>query len=166
MIRTYPRTMLLLSALALGACAMNSPSSDRMSQHKSGSPTQRETGAHMKPQDTSPEARLLGFLNVANKGDLEGGRLAQERGDSMAVKTYGGQMEVDHMQMLQESEAVATRLGLVPAMGPESQPLIQEHEKTMHTLHAASGKDLDRLYLSQEVQMHQRVLQTVASLAG
>jgi putative membrane protein len=120
----------------------------------------------MKAQDTSPEARLLGFLNVANKGDLEGGRLAQERGESMAVKTYGRQMEADHMQMLQESESTATRLGLVPAMGPEAQPLIQEHENTRQKLKAASGKEFDQLYLSHEVQMHQRVLQTVASLAG
>ena len=144
MIRNYRHTMLLLSTLALGACAMNGGSSDGMSQQKSGSRTQRETGAQMQAPDTSPEARLLGFLNVANKGDLEGGRLAQERGESMAVKTYGRQMEVDHMQMLQESEGTAPRLGLVPAMGPEAQPVIQEHEKTMHKLHAASGKDFDQ----------------------
>jgi putative membrane protein len=166
MIRTYRHTVLLLSALALGACAMKGGSSDGMSQQKSASRTQTETGAQMKAPGTSPEARLLGFLNVANKGDLEAGRLAQERGESMAVKTYGRQMEVDHMQMLQESEGTATRLGLIPAMGPEAQPLIQEHEKTMHTLQGASGKDFDQLYLSHEVQMHQRVLQTVASLAG
>jgi predicted outer membrane protein len=70
------------------------------------------------------------------------------------------------MQTLQESESTATRLVLVPAMGPEAQPLIQEHEKTRRKLKAASGKDFDQLYLAHEVQMHQRVLQTVASLAG
>jgi len=43
----------------------------------------------MNAQKALPEARLLGFLNAANKGDLEGGRLAEERGDSMAVKTHG-----------------------------------------------------------------------------
>jgi putative membrane protein len=166
MIRTYRHTMLMLSALALGACAMTGAPSDGMSQQKPEGPAQSEPSAQMKAQDTSPEARLLGFLNVANKGDLEGGRLAQERGESMAVKTYGRQMEVDHMQMLQESEGIATRLGLVPAMGPEAQPLIQEHEKTRQKLKAASGKDFDQLYLAHEVQMHQRVLQTVASLAG
>ena len=166
MIKTYRHTMLLLAALAFGACAMHGTSSDGMSQQNSESQARKEMGAQLKAPDTSAEARLLGFLNVANKGDLEGGRLAQQRGDSMAVKTYGRQMEVDHMQMLQESEGTATRLGLVPAMGAEAQPLIQEHETTMHKLQAASGKDFDQLYLSHEVQMHQRVLQTVASLAG
>jgi hypothetical protein len=72
MIRTYRPTMLLLSALALGACAMNATSSDGISQQKSRSQARTETGAEMKAPDTSPEARLLGFLNVANKGDLEG----------------------------------------------------------------------------------------------
>lgn len=70
------------------------------------------------------------------------------------------------MQTLQESESTATRLVLVPAMGPEAQPLIQEHEKTRRKLKAASGKDFDQLYLAHEVQMHQRVLESVASLAG
>jgi putative membrane protein len=165
MITTYRYTVLMLSAVVLGACAMNGASSDEMSRQKGGSQLQSQTDAPIKPGQ-SPEARLLGFLNHANKGDLEGGRLAQERGESMAVKTYGRQMEVDHMQMLQESEGAATRLGLLPAMGPEGQPLIREHEKTMQKLQAAAGKDFDHLYLSHEVEMHQRVLQTVASLAG
>jgi len=133
MIRTNRTIPIMAVAFAIVACAMNGASSEEMSQQKSESRVQSETGAHMKAQDTSREARLLGFLNVANKGDLEGGRLAEERGDSIAVKAYGRQMEVDHMQMLQESEAAAARLGLVPAMGPETQPLIQEHEMIMHT---------------------------------
>jgi hypothetical protein len=86
---------------------------------------QRETGAQMKAPDTSPEARLLGFLNVANKGDLEGGRLAQERREVWRSRPMADKCRGDHMQMLQKSEAVATRLGLVPAMGPEARPLIQ-----------------------------------------
>jgi putative membrane protein len=166
MIMTYRHTMLMLSALALAACAMKGASSGEMSQQKSGSRAESQTGASMKTGQRSPEARLLGFLNHANKGDLEGGRLAQERGESMAVKTYGRQMEVDHMQMLEESEAAAKRLGVLPAMGLETQPLVQDHEKTMQRLQASSGKEFDRLYLSHEIEMHKRVLQTVGSLAG
>jgi putative membrane protein len=166
MIRTYRHTMLMLSALALAACAMSGASSDEMPQQKSGGRAESQTGAPMKTGQPSPEARLLGFLNVANKGDLEGGRLAQERGASMAVKTYGRQMEVHHMQMLEESEAAAKRLGVLPAMGPETQPLVQDHEKTMQRLQGSSGKEFDQLYLLHEIEMHKRVLQTVGSLAG
>jgi hypothetical protein len=57
-------------------------------------------------------------------------------------------------------------LGLCLPWDPEAQPLIQQHEKTMHKLQAVSGKDFDHLYLSHEVQMHQRLLQTVVTLAG
>jgi putative membrane protein len=166
MIRTYRHTMLLLSALVFGACAMTGQSSDGMSQQKSGSQAQSETAAQMAAQHASAEARLLGFLTVANKGDLEGGRLAQERGESMAVKTYGHQMEVDHLHMLQESEGAATRLGVLPAMGPETQPLVQDHAKVMQTLQGSSGKAFDQLYLFHEIEMHKHVLQTVLSLGG
>src|SRR5687768_4730505 len=71
------------------------------------------------------------------------------------------------MQTLQESESTATRPRACACHGTaEAQPLIQEHEKTRRKLKAASGKDFDQLYLAHEVQMHQRVLESVASLAG
>jgi predicted outer membrane protein len=37
--------------------------------------------------------------------------------------------------------------------------------KTMQKLKASSGKDFDRVYVSHEIEMHQRVLETVGSLA-
>lgn len=165
MITTCRHTILTLWVLVFGACAMSGGSRDEMSKKNSEIRAQSKN-AEMKAGNPSPEARLLAFLNLANKGDLEAGRLAQERGDSMAVKTYGRQMEVDHMQMLEESEAAATRMGVLPAMGPETQPLVQDHAKTMEKLQASSGKEFDQLYLSHEIEMHKRVLQTVGSLAG
>jgi putative membrane protein len=156
----------ILVVLAFGACGMMGSSNDKMSSQPSRKVAKSQTGAEMKAGDASPEARLLGFLNLANKDDLEGGRLAQERGGSMAVKTYGRQMESDHMQMLEDSESAAKRLDILPAMGPETQPLIQDHAKALQKLQASSGKEFDQLYLSHEIDMHKRVLQTAASLAG
>lgn len=89
MVRMYRNAVIMIAALAFGACTMTGASNDGMPQQKSGTKEEGQTGTHMKAQQGSPEARLLGFLNHANKGDLEGGRLAQERGDSLAVKTYG-----------------------------------------------------------------------------
>jgi putative membrane protein len=165
MIHACRTTMVILVALAFGACGMMGSSKDGTSQ-QSQSMTKSQTAAGMKAGEPSPEARLLGFLNLANKGDLEGGRLAQERGGSTAVKTYGRQMESDHMQMLQDSEGAANRLGILPAMGPETQPIIEDHANVIQKLQAASGKEFDELYLSHEIDTHKRVLQTVASLVG
>ena len=145
---------------------MMGSSNDGMSSQPSRNVVKSQTGAEMKAGELSPEARLLGFLNLANKGDLEGGRLAQERGGSTAVKMYGRQMETDHMQMLQDSEGAANRLGILPAMGRETQPIIENHANVIQKLQAASGKEFDQLYLSHEIDMHKRVLQTAASLVG
>lgn len=166
MIKTRRTTMVILMALAFGACGMVGSSNDKISDKQSGSVAKGQTAAQQKAGEPSPEARLLGFLNLANKDDLEGGRLAQERGESVAVKTYGRQMESDHMQMLEDSESAAKRLGVLPAMGPETQPLVQDHAKAIQKLQAASGKEFDQLYLSHEIEMHKRVLQTGASLVG
>ena len=164
--KTSRSSMVILAALAFGACGMMGSSNDTMSSQQSRSMAKNQAVAEMKARDASPEARLLGFLNLANKDDLESGRLAQERGGSMAVKTYGRQMETDHMQMLEDSERAAKRLDVLPAMGPETQPLTQGHAKAVQKLQAASGKEFDRLYLSHEIEMHKQVLQTAASLAG
>jgi len=161
MIKIRRTTTVILMSLAFGACGMSGSSTDGM---QSRTVAKNQTGAEMKTGKPSPEARLLGFLNLANKDDLEGGRLAQERGGSMAVKTYGRQMETDHMQMLADLEQAAKRLNVLPVMGPETQPLIQDHAKAVETLQAASGKQFDQLYLSHEIEMHTRVLQTAASL--
>ncbi|WP_447985066.1 DUF4142 domain-containing protein [Nitrospira sp. Nam74] len=145
---------------------MTGASNDGMPQQKSGTREEGKTGTQMKAQQGSPEARLLGFLNHANKGDLEGGRLAQERGDSLAVKTYGREMEVDHMQMLQESAGTAARLGVLPVIGPETQSLVHDHERAMQKLQASSDKEFDQSYVSHEIEMHKQVLKTLGSLAG
>jgi Predicted outer membrane protein len=156
----------ILFVLAFGACGTTAPSNDKMSRQQSGSVAKSQTAAQINAAEPSPEARLLGFLNLSNKGDLEGGRLAQERGESIAVKTYGRQMESDHMQMLEDSESAAKRMDVLPVMGTETQALIQDHAKAIPKLQAASGKEFDHLYLSHEIDMHKRVLQTAASLAG
>ena len=163
MIKMRRTATAILIALAFGACGMMGSSNDGM---QSRTAAKRQTGAEMKAGEPSPEARLLGFLNLANKDDLEGGRLAQERGGSMAVKTYGRQMESDHMQMLEDAEHLAQRLDVLPAMGPETQPLIQDHAAALQQLQSASGKEFDQLYLSHEIEMHTRVLRTAASRAG
>ena len=79
------------------------------------------------------------------------------------VRTYRNVIIM--MQMLQESEGTAMRLGVLPVMGPETQQLVKEHERAMQKLQASSGKDFDQSYLSHEIEMHKQVLKTVGSFA-
>jgi putative membrane protein len=165
--------MVGLSVMSLCACSMFGGSDDA----KESTRTQQPPGEQRTMQSDravaasstasqSPEARLLGFLNLANKGDFEGGRMAQMRGSSAAVRTYARQMETDHMQMLQDSENAARSLGIIPVMGPETQPLVRDHETAMQRLQSAHGKDFDRAYMAHEIEMHQQVLQTAQAMAG
>ena len=70
------------------------------------------------------------------------------------------------MQLLTDSERAAQELGILPVMGPETQPLVRDHEQTMQRLQSASGAEFDRMYVSHEIEMHKQVLETAASLAG
>jgi hypothetical protein len=59
----------MLWVLAFGACAMDGGgSSEGVSQQKSGTRAESKN-AEMEAGKPSPEARLLGFLNLADKGD-------------------------------------------------------------------------------------------------
>ena len=153
------RWTLLILGVTLAACGMSGgrQEPDRLPPRSQAMP--------IASAAATPDARLLAFLNVANKGDYEGGRLAQSRATSDAVKTYARQMETDHMRMLEDGERAARTLGIVPAIGPETQPLVRDHEMAMDRLRMANDTDFDRTYMRHEVEMHRRVLQTADAMA-
>jgi putative membrane protein len=167
------RTAILMTGVALSACSMFGGSDDAHQSTRTEQPPGEQRTmqsdravASTSTASQSPDARLLGFLNLANKGDFEGGRMAQMRASSAAVRTYARQMEADHLQMLQDSENAARSLGIVPVMGPETQPLVRDHEAAMQRLQTVSGKEFDRAYMAHEIDMHRKVLKTAESMAG
>lgn len=107
------------------------------------------------------DANILSLLEVANKGDIETGQLAQKRGSSPQVKQFGHQMVQEHVGMLNTGAGVALRLLVVPSMPDEGKKMKKEHGDTMHALGMKSGEEFDRAYIDYEIHMHQQVLNKI-----
>lgn len=93
-----------------------------------------------------------GFVRSAATSDMyeiQAGQLAQQKGQSAAVKAFGKQMVTDHTAMSNELKPLAQKAGVqVPA------ELDQRRKGMIDNLTAASGADFDRVYLAQQDAAH------------
>lgn len=111
------------------------------------------------PKAQPPEAYLLGFLDVANRGDIDGGRLAQTRAQDPKVRDYGKRMVEEHQSLLRKSSDAAARLRLIPTLDSESVTVSMDQKKAMERLRKESGRSFDRAYIQHEIKTHREVLQ-------
>ena len=61
MVRMYRNAVIMIAALASGACAMTGASNDGMPQQKSRTREEGQTGTHMKAQQGSPRGPAAGI---------------------------------------------------------------------------------------------------------
>lgn len=113
------------------------------------------------PSRQPAEAYLLGFLDVANRGDIDSGRLAQTKAQDPKVREYGKRMVEEHQSMLREGNDTAARLRVIPTLDSESVTASMDQKKAMERLRKESGPSFDRAYIQHEIRTHREVLQKV-----
>lgn len=111
------------------------------------------------PSRQPPEAYLLGFLDVANRGDIDGGRLAQAKARDPQVREYGRRMVEEHQSMLRNGNDAAARLRVIPTLDSDSVTASMDQKKAMERLRKESGAAFDRAYIQHEIRTHREVLQ-------
>jgi putative membrane protein len=94
------------------------------------------------------------WLKTAIMGDrfeIQGGRLAESRGTTPAVRALGSRLIKDHSASLVESEHLARRLGVgIPGLPSPSE------QWELRTVGAMTGIAFDRAYADLEVSDHQQ----------
>lgn len=94
------------------------------------------------------------FLKKAIEGNLAEvavGKLAQEKGSSDGVKSFGRQLETDHSAANEKAMSVATSLNVTPPTEPSKQQK-QVYEK----LSKLSGAAFDREFIKDMVADHKK----------
>ena len=106
--------------------------------------------AQSKASDRASQA----FITKAVQGNLaevQMGQLAQEKGSSDAVRSYGQMLQQDHTAAAQKSTAVATQLGVTPPSEPS------KTQKAMHhSLAKLSGAAFDKKFATEMVKDHKK----------
>jgi len=93
------------------------------------------------------------YLQKSVAGDLfeiEGGQLAQQRGQSAEVKQLGARLASDHTTSLKDTRELAKQLGVTVPTQPDARM-----KSMLNQLAAASGAAFDHVYSQGEVSDHQ-----------
>ena len=106
--------------------------------------------AQSKPVDKASQK----FISSAIQGDIaevDFGKLAQEKGQSDAVKQYGAMLVKDHGDHKTKAEQVASELGVTPPTGSGIGA-----KATYAKLKILSGASFDRSFAKSMVKDHKR----------
>lgn len=85
--------------------------------------------------------------------EVQLGKLAQQRGESEAVKKFGQRMVEDHGKSNAELAAIAKKLGIDVPKQPG-----KKHESAMKKLEGLKGEKFDQAYAEQMVKDHEATI--------
>jgi putative membrane protein len=105
--------------------------------------------------------KIIKVAHVANEGEMEQAALAVRRGSDPRVRAFANQMLTDHKMADMKGERVASTDSLKPTDSATSDLLRRNAHKTMEELSQLRGNDLDRAYISAQVEEHSAVLQLI-----
>jgi putative membrane protein len=103
---------LLLAALA--ACHKETPATDTTAMAQPDT-TAAAAATNMTPMTskwTSPST--IGFARAANSGEIQIAKLAETKATNAEVKAYATMLVTDHTKMLDDVNALATKLTVTP----------------------------------------------------
>lgn len=110
-------------------------------------------GAAAGAKLSSGDEKILKDMAIANMSEIEGGKLAQSKGQSAEVKAFGQQMIDDHTQNLNEVKTLAQARGVTLPTEPDA-----KHKAMAAKLEKMSGDAFDKAYMKQAgVQDHKTV---------
>lgn len=151
----FVKASTLVAALALGSIAIiqaeqttqGSQSANPNAIEQSGT---TKTSTPTAAAGSASATKVLADLHRTNTMEIEMGNLAQQNGQSEAVKEYGEQLVNDHQETQAKVSEVAEQLGIAL---PEKTMSGREHAK-MEKLKALSGAQFDKEFAKSMAQDH------------
>jgi putative membrane protein len=110
------------------------------------------------PTPTMSDAQIAHVVMTANSGDSASGVFAQANARNAQVKEYAQMMVRDHGGANKQLWELTQRLSITPEEAEVSRQLLMDVETGKANLTGKTGAEFDRIYIDQEVQLHQKVL--------
>jgi putative membrane protein len=104
------------------------------------------------------EPQIAKVSELVNTAEVEQGKLAQGRAKAPAVKKFAAMMIKHHGDALNEQTKLIKKLQLTPADSETAQALKADGDKTLQTLKSADAASFDAVYVTSQIDGHQKVL--------
>ena len=101
---------------------------------------------------------------VANKIDIDRGKMAEKKTKNAEVKQFAEQMVKDHTQNRNEVLALAKKLGVKPQESSVTKSLESGAKDTEKKLKKEKGAAFDKAYIDAEVAYHEAVINAVKTV--
>jgi putative membrane protein len=107
------------------------------------------------------DAQIADVLVVSSQVDSAAGALAQASGSDVRVREFGARIAADHAGARRAAAELAGRLGLAPGPNPVSTRFREDGIRNRAVLERESGAEFDRLFVENEVEYHEGMLETL-----
>jgi putative membrane protein len=144
-----------LRGLAAGA----SPNDPRAGESHESHADKAKTGARAAASGAAmtPEA-VLADLHATNQLEIQAGQLAQAKGTSSEVKSFGKQLAADHSSADDKVMALAEKKNLNLRKEPSDPQEAKKDAQEIARLQKLSGAEFDRAFLTAMENGHQKTI--------
>jgi putative membrane protein len=146
--------------------AVEPPSASSQSQANAAAANAAATtgaigGGPVSPAVVLTDEQILQALHTANAGEIEQGKLAQQKSQDGDVKHFAGMMIKDHSNADKKGQDVAQKTQMTLASSSVSASLQSDAQQLTSGMSARTGADFDRSYIDAQVREHQAVLDMI-----
>jgi len=164
-------TTRLTGAFAMGVfgiLAACSPRKEQTTDTLATTPPAAATTPAATPSESTSgwtDANVVDVITVANQGEIDYSQLGVEKATNPSVKQFAQTMVKDHGTMLDGVKSLASKLNLTPAPNDKVNDLQKENQKDISDLNGKTvGKDFDKEFMEEQVDMHQETLDLLNDL--
>lgn len=160
----------LTSAIAIGAfgiLAACSPKNDAATDTLAMTPpAPAATPATGDVASSWTDANVVDVITVANQGEVDYSQVGVQKATNASLKAFARKMVKEHGTIIDDVKALASRLNVTPAPNDKANELKGEVQKDINDLNAKTGKDFDKEFIDEQIDMHQEMLDLLNDLDG
>jgi putative membrane protein len=140
---------------------------DERDERRTSTPAQRASGTDHAVSG-SEEAVVLSAMHQVNQLEIQAGELAQQKGQSDAVRRFGERLADQHRDSDTEVLGLARKSniqleGMRSAAAEAPAELDRRHRATLEKLQRAQGADFDREFINAMLEGHDQTIKQLDS---
>src|SRR5204863_1319600 len=123
--------------------------------------TDNRTKKSSASDEKMTDARLIAVLHQVNQEEIAAGKLAQQKGQSAAIKDYGKQLVQDHTKSDADVKAAAKKAGMSmseSALTQHDKEMMRVDKNKMDQLKRMSGAEFDRTFAQVMAKDHDHMI--------